>query len=174
MAEIGYARAIFRSGPRVWGIALLEIVVVAGVSLIPLLGAAIREVLPPESKVYMVDAFEKAFLSGQLLFYSVGLIATITWQSNKDFKSFFPLRSIFNLYSLIGIVVCSIVVGYDPTLTQINRRFLGTFSVGLFLASLVAYALMAVISEVNVNVGSDLAVTDAALSDAVKKSRGLP
>jgi hypothetical protein len=72
MAEVGYARAIFWSGRRVWGDALLEILVVSIVSLIPLIVAAIRQVLPPESTVYLSDAFEKAFLSGQLLYLRVG------------------------------------------------------------------------------------------------------
>jgi hypothetical protein len=89
MAEMGYARAIFFAGRRVWALAILEIIVVAGVSLVPLFGAAFREILPTDSKIYLTDAFEKAFLSGQLLFYSLGLIATVTWHSNKDFKFFF-------------------------------------------------------------------------------------
>ncbi|WP_426386948.1 hypothetical protein [Sphingobium sp. R-21] len=173
MEKIGYARAMFRSGPGVWGMALLEIIVVAGISLIPLTGAAIREVLPPESKIYLSDAFEKAFLSGQLLFYAVGLIATIVWHCNKDFKSFFPLRAIFNLYSLFGIVICSIVIGYDPTLSSTNKSFISSFSVAIFSVSIIIYVIMAVISEVHVNVGQALAKTDAQLGDAVRKSRGI-
>src|SRR5438128_1913816 len=123
MPEIGYAQAIFRSGPRVWALAVLEIVVVAGVSLIPLFGAALRELLPPESKIYLSDAFVKAFLSGQLLFYTLGLIATVTWQSNKDLKSFFPLRNVFNLLSLIAVAICTLVIGFDPTLNETNKNF---------------------------------------------------
>jgi hypothetical protein len=173
MAKIGYARAIFRSGFRVWGEALLEILVVAGVTLIPLLGAAVREVLPPDTKIYLSDAFARAFLSGQLLFYALGLIATVVWQSNKDLKSFFPLRSLFNLYSLACVVICSIVIGFDPDLSGINRVFLAPFSLAIFATAVVAYVLMAVISQVNVNVGKSLAEGDAALGEAVRKSRGI-
>lgn len=156
-----------------WGVALLEVLVVAGVSLIPLLGAAVRLVLPPASKVHLSEALTKSFLSGQLIFYAIGLIATIIWHSNKDFKSFFPLRAFFNIYSLIGIVICSIVVGYDPTLEATNKSFLANFSVLLFVTATIAYMFMAIISEVHVNVGKALAQTDANLGDAVRKSRGI-
>lgn len=173
MAEIGYARAIFRSGLRVWGDALLEILVVACVTLIPLLGAVIHQVLPPDSKIYLGEAFEIAFLSGQLIFYALSLIAVVVWQCNKDFKSFFPLRTIFNLYSLVCIVICSIVIGYDPELATVNRVFLAPISVIIFVTALVAYVLMAVISQVHINVGQTLAADDAALGDAVRRSRGI-
>ena len=173
MAKIGYFHAVFRSGVKVWGLALLEILVVAGVSLIPLLGAAVREILPPQSGIYLSDAFEKAFLSGQLIFYAIGLIATIVWHSNKDFHSFFPLRALFNLYSLAGIVICSIVIGYDPTLNSISRPFLANFSVFLFASAAVLYVVMTVISHVHVNVGKALAEETAELGDAVRHSRGL-
>jgi hypothetical protein len=173
MAKIGYGRAIFLSGRKVWSDAILEIIVVASVSLIPLLGAAVREVLPQNSQIYLSDAFEKAFFGGQLLFYALGLIATIVWQSNKDFHSFFPLRIWFNFFSLVAIVICSIVIGYDPTLGTVDKIFLARFSVGLFAVSAVLYALMAVIAQVHVNVGKELATSDAELGDAVKRSRGL-
>jgi hypothetical protein len=173
MAKIGYARAIFLSGRTAWSNALLEIIVVASVSLIPLLGAAIREILPQNSQIFLSDAFEKAFYGGQLLFYALGLIATIVWQSNKDFQSFFPLRIWFNFFSLVAIVICSVVIGYDPTLVTIDKNFLATFSVGLFVISIILYALMAVIAQVHVNVGRELATSDAELGDAVKRSRGL-
>jgi hypothetical protein len=173
MAEIGYTRAIFFAGVRVWGLAILEIIVVAGVSLVPLFGAALREVLPTDSTIYLSDAFEKTFLSGQLLFYSLGLIATITWHSNKDFKSFFPLRAVFNLFSLIGVGGCLLIIGFDPTFNETNKVFLARFSVGLFLASIILYITMAVINQVHFNVGKALAETDAALGEAVRRSRGL-
>jgi hypothetical protein len=173
VAKIGYARAIFLSGRKVWTDALLEIFVVASVSLIPLLGAAIREVLPENSQIYMSDAFAKAFFGGQLLFYALGLIATIVWQSNKDLHSFFPLRIWFNFFSIVAVVICSIVIGFDPTLASVDKLFLARFSMGLFFVSAFLYTLMAVISQVHVNVGKDLASSDAELGDAVKRSRGL-
>jgi hypothetical protein len=173
MAEIGYFRAIFRSGFRVWGEAILEITVVAGVSMIPLIGAAVREVLPLQSKIYLSDAFEKAFLSGQLLFYALGLIATVVWNSNRDFKSFFPLRSILNLYCVAAIASCSVVIGYDPTLASENREFIAKFSLLLFLTSIIFYVLMSVIGQVHVNVGKSISESDDTLRDAVRESRGL-
>lgn len=173
MAEIGYFRAIFRSGPRVWGEAVLEILVVAGVSLIPLIGVAVREVLPQQSKIYLSDAFEKAFLSGQLIFYALGLIATIVWNSNKDFKSFFPFRTVLNLYCLVSIALCSIVIGYDPTLTSTNSDFIARFSVIIFSLSIFIYIVMAVIAQVHVNVGKSISESDDKLRDAVRESRGL-
>lgn len=173
MDKIGYGGAIFGASRRVWGEAVLEIAVVAGVSLIPLLGASLREVLPPDSTVYLSDAFERSFLSGQLLFYALGLIATVVWQANRDYKSFFPLRTIFNLYCMTCVVICSIIIGFDPELHAINKGFVGPTSVLIFSISLFAYLLMAVISQVHVNVGKSLAKEDADLSNAVKNSRGL-
>ncbi|KEA04503.1 hypothetical protein QOV31_005185 (plasmid) [Agrobacterium fabrum] len=173
MNRIGYWNAIVFAGPQAWGFALLEIFVVATVSLIPLLGAALRDVLPATSNIYLGDAFQKAFLSGQLIFYAIGLIATIVWQSNKDFSSFFPWRSFFNIFSLIGIVICSLVIGYDPTLTSISPPFLARCSLILFFLSLAAYTLMAVIAQVHVNVGQSLAEDDSALADEVRRSRGI-
>lgn len=173
MAEIGYLSAIFRSGRRVWLEAALETFVVTVVSLIPLLGASIREMLPKNSTIYLSDAFEKSFLSGQLLFYALGLIATIIWNSNRDFKSFFPYRTFINLYSLAAIVLCSIIIGYDPTLQQTNKPFLQQFSVWVFLSSLIVYLVMAIVAQVHVNVGKSISESDDALRDAVLKSRGL-
>jgi len=173
MPRVGYWRAIFSAGPQAWGTALLEILVVATISLIPLLMAAIRELLPLGSNILISDAFQRSFLSGQLVFYSVGLIATITWNSNKDFQSFFPWRTIFNLYCLAGIVFCTLLIGYDPTLSRIKPSILSVASVGIFLVTLVAYILMAVISQVHVNVGEALAKTDADLQNEVRRSRGI-
>jgi hypothetical protein len=173
MAKVGYSRAIFFAGSRIWWLALLEIVVIAGVSLIPLTAAAIREVLPKQSGIYLSDAFEKAFLGGQLLFYAIGLIATIIWHCNKDLKSFFPLRALFNLYCLGGIVVSSVIIGYDPTLASIDQSVLAKLSVTLFLSASFLYVLMTIISQVHVNVGKSLAEDDADLTEAVRRSRGL-
>ena len=171
MAEVGYGKAIWTAGPRVWGEAFLEILVVAVVSLIPLLGAAVREVLPPDSKIYLSDAFGRAMLSGQLLFYALGLIATVVWNSNKDWRSFFPLRTVFNLYSLVCIVLCSIVIGYNPELNAINRSFIAPFSVVVFTSAILAYLLISVIAQVQVNVGKSLAQDDKTLGEAVAASR---
>lgn len=173
MAEIGYLRAIKGAEPGVWRDAILEIVVVAGVSLIPLIGAAIRQVLPPDSKVYLSDAFGKAFLSGQLVFYALGLIATVVWQSNKDWKSFFPWRSAINIYCLAAISVSAIVIGYDPELRAINAVFLANFSVFMFLSAIVFYVFMSVVSQVQVNVGKEFSKSDDELGNAVRASRGL-
>lgn len=173
MAEIGYLQAFLRSGRRVWLEAAMETLVVAGVSLIPLIGAAIREVLPSDTKIYLSDAFEKSFLSGQLLFYALGLIATVVWNSNKDFKSFFPFRTVINLYCISAIVLCSIVIGYDPTLEQVNGAFIAKFSVGIFATSVLAYVVMAVIAQVHVNVGKSISESDDELRKAVRASRGL-
>jgi hypothetical protein len=173
MAKIGYGRSVFLSGRKVWKDAILEIIVVAGVSLFPLLGPAIREILPENSQVDLTEAFINTFFGGQLMFYALGLIATVVWQSNKDFHSPFPLRIWFNLFSMSAVAICFLVIGYDPTLGTINKEFLARFSVSLFLISALIYTLMAVIAQVDVNVGKDLATTDAELGDAVKRSRGL-
>lgn len=173
MNRMGYWKAIFFAGRQAWGFALLEIFVVATVSLIPLLAGALRDVIPVSSSTYLGDAFQKAFLNGQLIFYAIGLISTVVWHSNKDFNSFFPWRSFFNIYSLIGIVICSIVVGYDPTLINISPPFLANCSMILFISALVAYTLMAVIAQVHVNVGQSLADDDSALADQVRRSRGI-
>lgn len=172
MPRVGYWKAIF-SSRQDWGTALLEIVVVAAISLIPLLMAAIRELLPLDANVPIGDAFEKYFLSGQLVFYSVGLTATITWHSNKDFRNFFPWRVFFNLYCIVSIVFCAILIGYDPTLSSIKPAFLSNSSVAIYCISLMAYVLIVVISRVHVNVGEALAQTDAALQDEVRRSRGI-
>lgn len=173
MAEIGYLSAVYRSGSRVWLEAVFETLVVAGVSLIPLFGGAIREVLPRDSEIYLSDAFEKSFLSGQLLFYALGLIATVVWSSNRDLKSFFPFRTLINMYCIIAIVFCSIVIGYDPTLASINKIFIANFSVAIFVSSLIIYIAMAVFAQVHVNVGKSISESDDALRDAVRQSRGL-
>ena len=173
MATIGYAKAIFRSGSQVWIAALLETLVVSVVSLIPLICVAVRQLLPPDSTIYLSDAFVKALLSGQLLFYALGFIATVVWQSNKDLNSFFPLRTLINLFSIMAIVVCSLVIGFDPNLSNINADFLATFSVSMFICSMILYTLMAIINQVHVNVGKDLAASDAELGYAVRRSRGL-
>lgn len=174
MAELSYLKAIWRSGPRLWGEAVSETAVVTVVSLLPLGGAAIREVMPKDSKIYLSDAFEKAFLSGQLVFYALGLIATIVWQSNKDRDSFFPWRTFMNGMAITGIAFGCIVIGYDPTLTSINRDFIATSSVAMFLLSLALYILMAAFANVQVNLGAEQKKDDTALTDEVKKSRGIP
>jgi hypothetical protein len=173
MAKVGYGRAIARAGWKIWGIALLELVVVAGISLLPLILGALRQLLPLKSTVTVGTAFGRAFLSGQLMFYAIGLIATITWFCNKDRAEFFPLRTVFNLYSLFGISLCSLFVGYDPELRTINPAFLAPASVSVFVITLSVYAVISVISEVDVDVGKDLAQSDADLTAAVLKSRGL-
>jgi hypothetical protein len=176
MPEVGYVRTIFQAERAIWGEALLEIVTIASISLIPLMGAALREVLPSDSKIYLSDAFEKAFLGGQLLFYALGLIAMVLWQANKDFKeieSFFRWRIIVNLVNWGGVVACAIVIGFDPTLQDINTSFLAPFSVGLFVVSIAFYVLMAVTARVHVDVRRELAETDATLENALRRSRGL-
>lgn len=173
MADAGYFRALFRSGLKPWGNALLEVLVIIVVSLIPLLGAAIREMLPVSSTIYLSDAFAKALLGGQLLYYALGLIATVVWQCNKDFEPFYPLRIFFNLYCIIGVVFCAIVIGYDPTLSKINTRFIAQSSVYLFLSAVIAYVVMAVLLQVHADVRQDLSSDDKTLERAVRLSRGI-
>jgi hypothetical protein len=173
MAEFGYIRAIFSAGRRVWGTALVEILVISVVSVVPLLIAAFRQVLPLDSKVYLSDAFEKSFLSGQLIFYALGLIAMVVWRCNKDMQFFQIFRSFFNLYSILCIAACSMFVSYDPELHDINRVYLGPFSVVVFVTSMIAYVLMAVIEFVHPNVRDSLAERDATLQRDVRRSRGI-
>ena len=68
---------------------------------------------------------------------------------------------------------CTLLIGYDPTLSRIKPSILSVASVGIFLVTLVAYVLMAVISQVHVNVGEALAKTDADLQNEVRRSRGI-
>jgi hypothetical protein len=171
MADTGYARAIFSAGRDVWARALSEAAVVAGISLLPLLLAAFRETLPDGTQV--APAFAKAFLSGQLLFYAVGLIATVVWQSNKDFPRFFPLRIVINLVCLVELVICSFLIGFDPTLVATDKSVVAGYSITLFVVAVAFYILMVVIGEVHVNVGQSLAKDDAALQQGVNQSRGI-
>lgn len=171
MADVGYARAIFGAGRHVWIRALSETAVVAGVSLLPLLLAAFRETLPTGGAIG--DALAKAFLSGQLLFYALGLIATVVWVSNKDFPRFFPLRIVINLVCLVEVVICSLIIGFDPTLEVTDKAIVGSYSVTLFAVAVAFYILMVVIGEVHVNVGQSLAQDDAELKQSVRKSRGI-
>jgi hypothetical protein len=79
----------------------------------------------------------------------------------------------FNLYGITCIVFCSAVISFDPELVAINRVLLAPVSVVIYATALVAYVLMAVIAQVHINVGTALAKDDAALGDAVRRSRGI-
>lgn len=172
MSEVGYGRAIFSAGGRVWGRALSETVVVGFISLLPLLAAAFRELLLPDAQS-SGEPFTKAFLSGQLLFYAMGFVAAVMWSCNKDFRSFFPLRIIINMLCILEIIICSLVIGFDPTLSKTNMGFLAQLSVWMFVLSAALYTLMVVVGDVHVNVGQSFAKSAAKLGDEVRRKRGL-
>lgn len=171
MSETSYIKAILSGGWRAWRPACLEILVVATISLVPLLAGVFRELLVPTGP--QVNAFQRAFLGGQLIFYAVGLTATVVWLSNRDWHEFYPWRSVINLFCFIVVGLCCIAVGADPTLQTLNRSVIAYSSLTLFIAAILMYLFMALVAQVDPNIRKSLAKADADLSAAVKKSRGI-
>lgn len=172
MTESSYIKAIIGAGWKVWRPAFLEILVVTVISLVPLLAGVFRELLIPTVGVQETP-FQRAFLGGQLIFYAVGLTATVVWLSNRDWHEFYPWRSIVNLLSVIVIALCCIAVGADPTLQTLDKSVIGFSSVALFFSALIMYLFMALVAQVDPNLRKSLAKDDADLVTAVKKSRGI-
>lgn len=171
MSENSYIKAILSGGWSAWRPAFLEILVVTTISLVPLLAGVFREMLVPTG--VQISPFQRAFLGGQLIFYAVGLTATVIWLSNRDWHEFYPWRSIINLLCFIVVGLCCIAVGADPTLQTLDRSVVAYSSVALFLVALVMYLFMALVAQVHPNLRKSLAKADADLSAAVKKSRGI-
>jgi hypothetical protein len=166
----GYLQAIFGAGWPAWGRAFLEISVVVVISLVPLLAGAFREVIVPPLNI-QGDAFARAFLSGQLIFYAIGLVATIAWQSNRDWANFMPWRALINVFCLVVIGLCCIIVGADPTLASLDRSVAAWTSVGMFGAACLVYVFMCLVVEVHPDMAAAIKKDDQGLTEALKASR---
>jgi Ca2+/Na+ antiporter len=173
MHRSGYWHAIFSAPRGAWGIALLEILVVAAISLLPLLIAVFLDVIPTTSNTALSEAVQKAFFGGQLIFYSIGLIATIVWNSNKEYNAFLPWRHFINLYCLFSLVTCTVLIVHDPRLVNSDPNILWWLSTFLFLSALVIYMVLGVIQQVKGDVGKSQKKDDLDLQQRVRKSRGL-
>lgn len=167
----GYFDAIKLADRRVWRDTLIEVVIIVILSAIPLLAAFLLPLLPKQGTTTAPAAFGDAFLQGQLLFYSISIIASIAAVVNKDLKDFYPLRTILNLFCFLGIALCCLIIGQDPKLNATDDAILKFVSLGMFVLSLALYVLAMLCERVEPNLKESLADQDNNFKEQLRKSR---
>lgn len=173
MEDKGYIYILLNAGRRIWLLALQEIAVIVGLSLAPLLLSIGRDFLAKDPPFSLLGSLQRAYFSGQLVFYAVGLGATVYWLASSDLKGFRPWRNIFQLAVVVILLVAALMIGLDPNAATFNAENVGILSSILFVGAMVLYVLITVITQAKPDVGGTIADEDARLAMAVQQSRGL-
>ncbi len=138
-----YFRAVLRKIPA----ALLDIVLIAGISLFPILIGRVVLIVP-SSPHYSEEAYWDFLTNGQIAFYSIGTIAAILIIvfDEKIPKVFAKLLQFGCVAALFFLAV---LVGIDPTLKAESFSFVGTMTLGLYLVALLVRALVDAVRNVD-------------------------
>ena len=173
MHRVDYLKEIFKQPKTVAIPAITETVIVSLISISPLIFEAIRFFITSTTPLPISIPIQTYFLKGQLLFYAMGTIATIFWHAQQEYKNFLPLRIFFSLYCFIGGLVCTFAIGLDPKLNNINNDLIINLSISIYLTSLLFYAIISMISKINIDFRKYNSNQQKDFSDELKKSRGI-
>lgn len=140
-----------RAVPRAtWGEAMNELAAIAGISVIPLVFKFIVRFFKGEhgQALGAGDAFVSVLREGELLFVTVGIIATVAWLSNQEFlKSKFSGRFWFTYLSMFGIAICVFFIGFNPDFNAIPDGVTSTASIFTFIVFAILYVLITVLTK---------------------------
>lgn len=108
----------FFSDRKAHKLALYEVVVVCGISLLPLLALAVIDKLPADPSLEQL--FWDAISSGQLYLYSFSLFGTLSWLCHKEHENFtrFEPRLLLFFLMFIPCVLILVIYGHNPTMTK--------------------------------------------------------
>ncbi len=148
MNTITWIRALFGCGWSKWLSAVWQVFVIGFISLFPLLISAFRDSLAISSPSLSYN-MAQSLLGGQLIFYSMGFISTVAWDSFRDWEQKFPLRSFFGLSCILGTAICCAVIGDDPLLKTTKPSYLAVTSLCLFVGSSILYVLVLLASRID-------------------------
>ena len=127
-----------------------DVLAVAALSTAPILFGRLSLAISPELETHSYWDF---IYNGQLAFFTMGPLASLTIMS---FKDNLPLtaRQFFGFISVVGLIFLAVLVAKDPTL-QSGMAFVGTAAWVLYLGVLV----LRILAEAMKSVGTGEALT---------------
>jgi hypothetical protein len=127
-----------------------EVLVVGGISLIPLIFKLVVRLYHGKDGHILgfSDALTSVLRECELLFLAVGLIASVIWISAQDFDlSRFDERIWFISLSIIGIAICVFFIEFNPDLNVLPDDLVRNVSGITFLYSCIMYFLKTVFAK---------------------------
>ncbi len=125
--------------PQYWLWPIAEVGFIATFSIIPLFVFAFVVYVKSVPTIPYFTALSNLLLAGQLMFYSVGFLASSSWLLIYQIQWPRLLKPFLLLLIFAATIVFAITVGVDPTAQSLNREAFRTTSYWTFGVSLALY-----------------------------------
>lgn len=172
---MSWFRTLARASTSRWRDAFREVLIVGLLSIVPLLLKSAYfyiQSLKLAKPLSVGQALYAHVISGELLFFSIGIVASVLYISSKDFKDGFQQRVWFILVSVFCYVICTFFIGLDPEFRQIPESIVRVASFMVFILALSMYLVLKVFESFSgVDVVSNQAREEEDLTDALSRSR---
>ena len=178
-ASSAWWKALREADSSVYWRAIWEVLVVGGLSILPLVMAAygrflLQPIVPDESGLPFLDFLIIHIFSGQLYFYAMTFIAAVVWHSGQDMKQPFPIRIMFWSFALVLTMFCAFFFGIEPALPNAGDSGLSALSVVAYVASIIMYFLIWAFKEIEPpNLDRLKSESEESLTEKVKRRRGI-
>jgi hypothetical protein len=159
--------------------AILEVAVIGGISLSPLIlagmGTFLGEVVNKQPNGFgFWHHLTTPLLSGQLLLYAMSFVGAVVWHSSYDLKRAFPLRIYFWFISLVFGITCGLIIGVDPSLQKLGVPEVYWTSIFVYIVSAILYCLILMFRSIDFDsFEKTLRVGEEEMIDDLKAERGL-
>lgn len=175
-------RTLARAKKSDVGDAAAEIIVIAILCLLPLVGIAFNSYLHQPVPVTLPN-HESTWLPfstfaannitrGQLAFYAISNWATALWLCGREYKNLFPWRIVIIVMGVVGFYYCGILIDPSHVPEQAEASVFGT-STGLYLASMACYFVVALYAKIPAPSAEDTNLAEAeSLRKKLKSRRG--
>lgn len=172
-------RALWEADSAVYRQAFFEVLVVGGISILPLALAAYGTYLfqvyvSTEPSKPASEIFWNAILGGQLFFYAMSFIAAVVWHSAQDLKEPFPLRIAFWCISFLLGMLCSFYFGISPGLPGASIPEISVGSALIYFFAALMYMLILAFRNVEPpDIQRSARESEESLTEKVRRRRGL-
>ena len=178
-ASSAWWRALKEADSSVWWRACNEVLIVGGLSILPLLLSPyatflIQDLLPDAQKKSLSELFLDAIFDGQLYFYAMSFVAAVFWHSGQELRKPFPLRLLFLSVALILTIFCVFFFSVSPALPNNGAPVLSIASVVVYVISAVSYCVILVFKSIDPpDFDRHKRESETALEKELKQRRGI-
>lgn len=147
---MGWIKTIGSASGENWRMAIKEVVIIACISITPLVLRAVffwLEGMQNEKPISFGQSLLDHVMNGNLLLFSIANFAAILWLASRDYKDRFEERIYFILFCFVGLGACMFFLGYDADFKNIPIGLLRTIAVTLFIFSIVINIAMLVFQK---------------------------
>lgn len=178
-ASSAWWRALREADSTVFGRAFSEVLIVGGLSIMPLIIGAfgtfyLQDFMSISPVRPLTEILIFAIFGGQLYFYAMAFIAVVVWHSGQDFRKPFPLRIIFLSVSFFLGMVCTFFFGISPALSKTDITGLSTLSIAVYVVAALMYLLILAFKDVDPpDIERQKRESEESLAKRVKSRRGI-